>query len=67
MAPVQLRLSNPAGGIEELRLSPTEISDCRVTRVGGEAVAWWHDRMGERSEPFGTDFERDGAELVVSV
>ncbi|WP_254766925.1 CapA family protein [Salinilacihabitans rarus] len=50
----------------ELRLLPTEIDDCRVQRAGPEAARWSRERMRELSEPFGTEFERDGEELVLS-
>ncbi|MFB6080660.1 MAG: CapA family protein [Haloferacaceae archaeon] len=55
------------GGVEALRLLPTEIEDCRVTLAGDAAAAWCRDRMRERSGPFGTTFEREGPELVVQV
>ncbi|MFC7154951.1 CapA family protein [Halomarina halobia] len=53
--------------IEEVRLLPTEIRDCRVHEARGDAARWCRERMRERSEPFGTEFERDGEGLVVAV
>jgi poly-gamma-glutamate synthesis protein (capsule biosynthesis protein) len=55
------------GDVSELRLLPTEIDDCRVHRADPEAASWARKRLRELSEPFGTEFERDGDALVVSV
>lgn len=53
------------GRPRELRLLPTEISDCRVWLADGEVAAWSRERMRELSAPFGTTIERDGNALVV--
>lgn len=50
----------------ELRLLPTEISDCAVHKATDAAVDWSHERIRERSEPFGTRFERRDDELILS-
>jgi len=55
------------GTVEELRLHPTEIHDYAVHEAGERAATWSRERMVELSEPFGTDFERDGAALVCEV
>jgi poly-gamma-glutamate synthesis protein (capsule biosynthesis protein) len=55
------------GALRELRLLPTVIDDCRVHRADRRAAQWCRERMRELSEPFGTEFERDGDALVVSV
>ena len=55
-----------AGGeIRELRLVPAEIDDCAVHRAAEDAAARSRDRMRSLSEPFGTDFDRDGRDLGV--
>lgn len=46
------------GTIEELRLVPTEIEDCAVHLASPRTAEWSRERMRERSEPFGTEFER---------
>ena len=51
----------------ELRLHPTEIDDCAVYEASPDAAAWARDRMRSLSAPFGTEFDRDGAALVVSL
>jgi poly-gamma-glutamate synthesis protein (capsule biosynthesis protein) len=46
------------GTVEELRLVPVEIEDCAVHLASPRTAEWSRDRMRERSEPFGTEFER---------
>jgi poly-gamma-glutamate synthesis protein (capsule biosynthesis protein) len=46
------------GAIEELRLVPVEIDDCAVHLASPRTAEWSRERMRERSEPFGTEFER---------
>jgi poly-gamma-glutamate capsule biosynthesis protein CapA/YwtB (metallophosphatase superfamily) len=58
-------LETTNGAIEELRLVPTEIDDCAVHEASERAAEWSRERMRELSEPFGTEFERDGAHLVL--
>jgi poly-gamma-glutamate synthesis protein (capsule biosynthesis protein) len=55
------------GNLRELRLLPTEIRECAVHEASGDAADWSRDRMRRKSERYGTRFERDGAELVVSL
>jgi hypothetical protein len=55
-----------AGGVEHLRLHPTMIDGCAVHEADAEAGRWARERLRERSAPYGTSFERDGAALVVS-
>lgn len=50
-----------------LRLFPVEIYDFSVHEATDETAEWCRSRMRERSTPFGTEFERDGAELVLSL
>ncbi|WP_135302784.1 CapA family protein [Haloarcula amylovorans] len=57
----------PTGSVRELRLVPTEIADFAVHEASETAAAWSRDRMRDRSEPFGTTFERDGDHLVHSI
>ncbi|QLK27627.1 CapA family protein [Natrinema zhouii] len=57
----------PDGRLTELRLQPTEIHDCAVREANSEAAAWSRERMRELSEPFGTEFDRDGDGLVLSL
>jgi poly-gamma-glutamate synthesis protein (capsule biosynthesis protein) len=57
----------PDGRPTELRLYPTEIDDCAVSEASPDAAAWSRERMRHRSEPFGTEFERDGDALVLSL
>ena len=54
------------GTIEELRLLPTEISDGAVNQAGGQVSGWARNRMRARSAPYGTEFDREGEELVLS-
>ncbi|MDQ2051095.1 CapA family protein [Natronolimnohabitans sp. A-GB9] len=51
----------------ELRLEPTEIDGCAVYEASPEAARWSRDRMRELSDPFGTDFDRDGEALVIDL
>ncbi len=51
--------------LRELRLFPTEISNCSVQEASQTASEWSHERMRTLSAPFGTMFERDGSELVL--
>ena len=55
------------GSIEELRLVPVEIDDVSVSPAGDAAATWLRDTMRERSTPFGTTYERDGDDLVLSL
>ena len=57
------------GAIERLRLEPTQIDDCAVHRVDEGDTGWWHETMRGRTERFdlGTEYEVDGAALVVEV
>ncbi|MFC3476555.1 CapA family protein [Halobacterium litoreum] len=55
------------GAPATLRLHPTEIEDCAVREATDEAAVWSRERMRERSEPFGTSFDRDGDALVLSL
>ncbi|SER23127.1 CapA family protein [Natrinema salaciae] len=57
----------PAGRPTELRLHPTEIDGCAVREASPAAAAWSRERMRERSDPFGTAFDRDGDALVLSL
>ena len=59
--------ADTAAGITELQLLPTEIDDCRVHEAGQEAARWCRERMRERSDPFGTEFGREGKELILSL
>ena len=57
------------GAIERLRLEPTEIYDFSVHAVDESDAGWWHETMRKRTERFGlgTEYERDGAALVVEL
>lgn len=55
------------GDVAELRALPVEIDRCAVRRAEGATADWIRERLRERSAPFETDFERDGAALVVRV
>ncbi|WP_222916232.1 CapA family protein [Natrinema sp. SYSU A 869] len=57
----------PDGRPTELRLQPTEIDGCAVHGADPEAAAWSRKRMRDLSEPFGTEFDRDGDALVFSL
>ncbi len=61
------RLRVADGDLRELRLLPTEIADCTVNEASGDAADWSRQRMREKSERYGTEFGRDGAELVLSL
>lgn len=63
----EVRVAADSGRVETLRLLPTEIDDCAVHEADERAAEWSRNRMRRLSEPFGTDLERDGAELVVPV
>ena len=62
----EVRADADAGAME-LRLLPTEIDDCCVHEAGLEVARWCRERMRELSNPFGTEFEQDGTELVLSL
>ncbi|WP_306054037.1 CapA family protein [Natronococcus wangiae] len=51
----------------ELRLHPTEIDNCAVHEASPDAADWSRDRMRELSAAFGTEFERAGDSLVLSL
>ncbi|MFB6146327.1 MAG: CapA family protein [Halobacteriaceae archaeon] len=55
------------GDIDALRLRPTEIEDCQVHAAGPETARWCREQMRSRSDPYGTAFERDGDDLVLSL
>lgn len=55
------------GALCELRLLPTEIHNYSVHKAESTAATWIRRRMCELSEPFGTEFERCGDELVLSL
>ncbi|RKD95905.1 CapA family protein [Halopiger aswanensis] len=57
----------PDGDPTELRLYPTEIDNCAVHEATADAASWSRERMRELSEPFGSEFERDGETLVLSL
>ncbi|MFD1563317.1 CapA family protein [Haloarchaeobius amylolyticus] len=57
----------PDGDPLELRLHPTEIEDCAVDEASSEAAEWARERMRNLSAPFGTEFDRDGDALVLSL
>ncbi|ELY68490.1 Capsule synthesis protein, CapA [Natrinema versiforme JCM 10478] len=57
----------PDGRPTELRLHPTEIEDCAVREASPQAAAWSRERMRTLSAPFGTEFDRDGDALVLSL
>lgn len=59
--------ADPGGAFEELRLLPTEIYDDSVHVEADEAARWSPEGLQERSEPCGTEFDREGAELGVDV
>ncbi|MFB6070822.1 MAG: CapA family protein [Halanaeroarchaeum sp.] len=61
----ELRLDD--GESIDLRLHPTEISDCAVDRASPAAASWCRRTMRERSEPFGTPFEQTGERLRVDL
>ncbi|ADD05087.1 CapA domain protein [Natrialba magadii ATCC 43099] len=51
----------------ELRLVPTEISECTVSTASAEAATWARQRMRSLSARYGTTFEQDGADLVLEL
>ncbi|WP_440007152.1 CapA family protein [Halomicrococcus sp. SG-WS-1] len=53
------------GEIDELRLFPTEIYDYAVHEAGSAAADWSRRRMRRLSAAMGTEFEREGEELVL--
>lgn len=53
-----------AGVPQRFRLHPTAIYDCAVHKADHQASEWSRRRMRELSVEFGTDFKRDGDELV---
>ncbi|SEQ81532.1 CapA family protein [Natrinema salaciae] len=55
------------GTLEELRLVPVVIADEAVSRAGESEAAWLRETMRDRSAPFGTAYERDGDDLVLSL
>ncbi|WP_435552917.1 CapA family protein [Natrinema sp. CGMCC1.2065] len=59
--------ATPEGGVRDLRLYPTEIDGCAVHEANPDAAAWARDRIRELSDPFGTEFEREGDGLVLSL
>ncbi|WP_332898888.1 CapA family protein [Haladaptatus sp. CMSO5] len=54
-------------GVDEVRLTPTEIYDFAAHRARPEAAAWCRETMRARSAPFGTEFEREGDGLVLRI
>ncbi len=61
-------LSSTADGrLTELRLAPTEIDDCAVHAADSDPAQWSRDRMRSLSREFGTTFEQEGEELVLSL
>lgn len=55
------------GALDQLRLRPTEIYDCAVHAADSKAAEWSRERMRELSAPYGTEFERDGEALILSL
>lgn len=55
------------GDLEVLRLHPIEIHNCAVHSASSNAAEWCRNRMRELSDPFSTEFEQHGEELVVSL
>ncbi len=55
-----------SGSLESLRLKPIEIYDYAVHHASTRAAKWARSRMRERSERYGTTFNRDGDDLVVT-
>ncbi|TYL38376.1 poly-gamma-glutamate biosynthesis protein [Natronococcus pandeyae] len=56
-----------AGDPTELRLHPIEIDNCAVHEASPDAAEWSRDRMRELSAAFGTEFDREGDALVLSL
>ncbi|MFA9417165.1 CapA family protein [Natrinema sp. HArc-T2] len=57
----------PDGDPLEFRLHPTEVEDCAVGEASPEAAEWARKRMRNLSSSFGTEFDRDGDALVLSL
>ncbi len=55
------------GTLRELQLLPVEIYDYSVNRADRRVAEWCRDRIRELCEPYGTDFERDGEALILSL
>ncbi len=55
------------GEISELRLVPTEIYDFAVHEASSDAAEWSRSRMRELSAAFGTEFEKEGEELLLEL
>jgi poly-gamma-glutamate synthesis protein (capsule biosynthesis protein) len=55
------------GDLERLRAVPTVIRDETARLAPDEAARWVRTALRERSRPFGTAFEREGAGLSVSL
>lgn len=53
-------------GVVSVRLRPVEIVNRRVTQAEPAAAEWLRDVMRERSAGFGTEFTREGLDLVVT-
>ncbi|OLZ42317.1 poly-gamma-glutamate biosynthesis protein [Natrinema saccharevitans] len=51
----------------ELRLVPAVIDDETVTPADEDEAAWLRETMRDRSAPFGTEYDRDGRDLVLSL
>ncbi|WP_458189767.1 CapA family protein [Haladaptatus sp. NG-WS-4] len=60
-------LTVEGGGLTELRLVPTEIRDLAVHEAERSAGDWSMRRMDALSSAFGTQFEREDDELVLSL
>ena len=54
-----------SGGVEELRLLPTEIGNFSVYGASASAAGWSSERIQTLSKPFGTGFDTDDEELVL--
>lgn len=55
------------GRPHQLRLLPTEISECTVSQASGDIAEWSRNRMRDLSAPFGTTFEREDETLVCNI
>jgi poly-gamma-glutamate synthesis protein (capsule biosynthesis protein) len=60
-------VSVEGGRAVELRLFPTAIYDFSVHEAHPEVAEWSRHRMRELSAEFGTEFEREGGELVLDI
>ncbi|WP_435320560.1 CapA family protein [Haloarchaeobius sp. TZWSO28] len=56
-----------AGEITGLRLVPTQIGEFAVNHAPTRVANWSRDRMQTLSSRFGTDFRRDGEDLVLDL